>query len=249
MEPENVYDRMESRYASMAKGDSSCERERGKLGPAEQAKSLGYSEVELSVVPSGAIMGMGCGNPTAFAELRPGETVLDVGCGGGLDAFLAANTVGETGQVLGVDSTPQMVEKARENALGCGYGNVRFEQGQVEHLPLGDACVDVVISNCVLNHCPDKLVALKEILRVLRPGGRMHITDLVTTGKFPREAYDDPIWGAWLTMASGKHEYLDAVQKAGFRDIKVQSHGSFAMAEADPRLAGRIENISVSARR
>jgi len=122
-------------------------------------------------------------------------------------------------------------------------------RGAVEHLPLGDGCVDVVISNCVVNHCPDKLAAFKEILRVMRPGGRMHVTDLVTTGEFPREAYDDPIWGAWLTMASGKQEYLDAIQKAGFRDIKVHSHGSFAMAEADTRLAGRIENISVSAYR
>ena len=224
-------------------------RERRKLDPVKQAISLGYSEADLSVVPSGAIMGMGCGNPLALTNLHPGETVLDVGCGGGLDAFLAANAVGETGQVLGVDSTSQMIERARENARGGAYDNVRFEQGEVEHLPLGDGCVDVVISNCVVNHCPDKLAAFKEILRVMRPGGRMHVTDLVTTGEFPREAYDDPIWGAWLTMASGKQEYLDAIQKAGFRDIKVHSHGSFAMAEADTRLAGRIENISVSAYR
>lgn len=249
MEPEDLKKGMESRYARLAKGDPCCERERGKLEPVEQAKSLGYSEAELSLVPSGAIMGMGCGNPIALADLRSGETVLDVGCGGGLDAFLAANAVGETGQVLGVDSTLQMVERARENARGSGYQNVKFEQGEAEHLPLEDACVDVVISNCVLNHSRDKVLAFREILRVLKPGGRMHVADLVTTGEFPKEAYDDAIWGAWLTIASGKQVYLDAIQKAGFRDIRMHSHGSFAMAEADTRLAGRIESIRVSAYR
>jgi arsenite methyltransferase len=249
MEPENTHGRMESRYASLAKGDPPCERERRILEPVEQAKSLGYSEAALSLVPSGAIMGMGCGNPTALAELRTGETVLDAGCGGGLDVFLAANAVGETGRVLGVDSTPRMVERARENARGSGYGNVRFEQGEVEHLPVEDGCIDVVISNCVLNHCLDKLVAFREILRVLKHGGRMHIADLVTTDEFPKEAYNDAIWGAWLTVASGRQEYLDTIQKAGFREIRVDSQGSFAMAEANPQLAGKIENIRVSARK
>lgn len=249
MKSEDIHDRLQSQYAGLAKGESCYERERRKLEPVEQAISLGYSESELSLVPADAIMGMGCGNPIALADLRSGETVLDVGCGGGLDAFLAANAVGETGQVLGVDSTLQMVERARENARGGAYGNVRFEQGELEHLPLEDGCVDVVISNCVVNHCPDKLAAFKEILRVMKPGGRMHVTDLVTTGEFPQEAYDDPIWGAWLTIASCKQVYLDAIQKAGFRDIRMHSHGSFAMAEADTRLAGRIESISVSAYR
>lgn len=200
-------------------------------------------------MPTGAIMGMGCGNPNAIAELQAGERVLDVGCGGGLDAFLAAKAVGQTGQVLGVDSTPEMIERARKNAREGGYGNVRFEQGAVEHLPVEAVCIDVVISNCVLNHCPDKTVAFKEILRVLKPGGRMYVADLVTTGQFSEEAYDDAIWGAWLAIASCRQEYLDAIQKAGFRDIKVRSENSFAMAEADPRLTGNIESILISARR
>ncbi len=241
---------IQHRYAGLAKGDaSSREEERGKLDPLEQAKSIGYTKEELSRVPSGAIMGMGCGNPTALAELRLGETVLDVGCGGGLDAFLAAGAVGKAGKVIGVDSTLQMVEKARANAQNGDYGNVRFEQGEVEHLPIEDNSVDVVISNCVVNHCLDKRAAFAEILRVLKPGGRMIISDLVTIGEFPQDVFNDQVWGAWLTAASDLQGYLDAVQKAGFRNIRMSPQGPFGMAEADPRLAGRIENIQLAARK
>lgn len=247
---EELRQRAQRRYAGIASGAaSSREREPGRLEPIEQAKSLGYTEAELSHVPAGAIMGMGCGNPTALADLRPGETVLDVGCGGGLDAFLAANAVGKTGHVFGVDATPQMIEKARENAQAGGYDNTTFEQGEVEHLPLKEGCVDVVISNCVLNHCPDKRAAFEEILRVLKPGGRMHLTDLVTCGEFPRVVFGDPVWGAWLAVASAGQEYLDGIRQAGFRDIHISSQGPFGMAEADPRLAGRIENIRAVARK
>jgi len=242
--------RIQRRYAGLAKGDASSRKgEGGRFHPVEQAKRIGYTDAELSRVPAGAIMGMGCGNPTALAELLPGETVLDIGCGGGLDAFLAADAVGKSGKVLGVDPTRQMVEKARENARSGDYGNVRFEQGEVEHLPIGDDSVDVVISNRVINHCLDKLAAFREILRVLRPGGRMHIADLVTVGKFSREVFDDRVWGAWLTAASGRQEYLEAIRKAGFRNISVSSQGLFGMAEADQRLAGRIESIRVTAHR
>lgn len=247
---EDLRRRMQRRYAGLASGDASSRKgEAGRLAPVEQAKRIGYTEAELSRVPAGAIMGMGCGNPTALAELCPGETVLDVGCGGGLDAFLAADAVGKTGKVLGVDPTGQMVERARENARSGDYGNVRFEQGEVEYLPFADDSVDVVISNCVINHCMDKLAVFEEILRVLRPGGRMHIADLVTVGKFPLGVSDDPVWGAWLTAASGQQEYLDAIRKAGFRNISVSSQGLFNMAEADERLAGKIESIRVTARK
>jgi SAM-dependent methyltransferase len=253
--------RIQRRYGGLAKGDASSRKgEGGRFHPVEQAKRIGYTDAELSRVPAGAIMGMGCGNPTALAELRPGETVLDIGCGGGLDAFLAADAVGKSGKVFGVDPTRQMVEKARENARSGDYGNVRFEQGEVEHLPIGDdsrrrlpgvqpPTVDVVISNCVINHCLDKLAAFREILRVLRPGGRMHIADLVTVGKFSREVFDDRVWGAWLTAASGRQEYLEAIRKAGFTNISVSSQGLFGMTEADQRLAGRIESIRVTARK
>ena len=234
----------------MAQGDATSRKgESRRLAPVEQAKSIGYTEAELARVPAGAIMGMGCGNPIAMAELRLGETVLDVGCGGGLDAFLAAHFVGKTGKVIGVDPTPQMFERARENARSGDYRNVEFEQGEVEHLPLDDYSVDVVISNCVLNHCLNKRIAFEEVRRVLRPGGRMHVTDLVTTREIPQEAFDDPLWGAWLTAASSREQYIDAIHSAGFTDIRVSSAGFFDMAEADSRLAGRIESIQVTARK
>ncbi|MFA6243345.1 MAG: methyltransferase domain-containing protein [Candidatus Hydrogenedentales bacterium] len=241
--------RTQQRYADLARCESSSrDKEAGKLEPIEQAKSNGYTEGELSCVPPGAIMGMGCGNPTAMADLRPAETVLDIGCGGGLDVFLAANAVGNNGRVIGIDPTPQMVERARENARHGDYPNVRFEQGEVEHLPIEDESVDVVISNCVLNHCLDKPAAFREIRRVLKPDGRMQIADLVTIGEFSQDAFEDPVWGAWLSVASGRQVYLDAIRKAGFTDIRVVSRGPFKMAEVDPRLAGKIESIQVAAR-
>lgn len=249
MEPEeNIKDAVKELYASTVKGEGIGSEAQG-LGfdPIIQSKSVGYSEDELGSVPEGTVMGLGCSNPIHLAELREGEAVLDLGCGGGLDAFLAANIVGANGTVIGLDMTPEMVETARENGLKGGYRNVEFRLGEIEHIPIDDNSVDVVISNCVMNHCQDKVKAFREVFRVLRPGGRICIADLVVAGKFCEEAYRDELWGAWLASALSKEEYLAAIGHSGFREIMVAAEGLFGMSETDDRLSGKIISLQVTA--
>ncbi len=251
MDPdENVTDAVKDLYASTVKGEGigSKPHELG-FDPIIQLKSVGYSKDELGSVPAGTAMGLGCSNPIPLAELREGEAVLDLGCGGGLDAFLAANIVGANGTVIGLDMTPEMVEKARENGRKGGYRNVDFRVGEFEHIPVDDNSVDVVISNCVMNHCPDKVTAFRDVFRVLRPGGRICIADLVVAGEFCEEAYRDELWGAWLTTALNREEYLAAIGHSGFRDIMVAAEGLFGMSETDERLAGKIISLQVTARK
>ena len=237
---------MKDRYGKIArKQDSSC----CPSNPVEQAKAIGYSEQEIRSVPEGTVMGMGCGNPTALAELREGETVLDLGCGGGFDAFLAAQKVGEKGKVVGIDMTPEMIERATENTLKGSYQNVEFKLGEIENLPVDDDCIDVVISNCVINHSPDKLGTFKEVFRVLKPGGRILIADLVIEGEFIEDVLDslDKVWAEWLAGALGKQEYLNAVREAGFRNVAIAAEKLFSMSEMDDRLKGKIISIQVQA--
>jgi SAM-dependent methyltransferase len=213
----------------------------------EKAKAIGYSEEEILSVPEEAATSLGCGNPLAFAELKEGEVVLDLGSGGGLDAFLAARKVGESGRVIGVDMTPEMVEKARANARKGGFANVEFRVGEIEKLPIGDASVDVIISNCVLNHCPDKLAAFREVLRVLKPGGRMLISDLVTAGTVPESVRRDLQggWAEWLAAASPKRAYLSAIRQAGFRRVELLAERAFDHPGMDDRLRGKVISIQV----
>src|SRR5512139_1451807 len=177
------------RYAGIARQGGSCCGPSACCGTAEQAEEAsgraGYSEQEMNSVPQGANLGLGCGNPTALASLRAGETVLDLGSGAGFDCFLAAREIGESGRVIGVDMTPEMVEKARGNARKGGYDNVEFRLGEIENLPVRDGIVDVVISNCVINLSIAKGRVFAESYRVLRPGGRMMISDLVLSGDLP----------------------------------------------------------------
>lgn len=214
----------------------------------EQAKSMGYSEDEIKSIPADAVMGLGCGNPTALAELRDGETVLDLGSGGGLDVFLAANRVGEKGKVIGVDMTPEMIEKAEENARKADYKNVEFRLGEIENLPVEDNSVDVIISNCVINLSPDKLATFKEAFRVLKPNGRILISDLVTEEELPEEirrSFD--AWAQCIAGALEKQEYLDTIKKAGFRDVKIVAQHTYAESGMDRRLSGKITSVRVKA--
>ncbi|GGD61078.1 arsenite methyltransferase [Paenibacillus nasutitermitis] len=193
-------------------------------GTADEVSSkLGYSIEELSAVPQGANLGLGCGNPQAIASLQSGETVLDLGSGAGFDCFLASKQVEEAGKVYGIDMTPEMVSKARQNALKNGYSNVEFRLGEIEHLPIVDSSIDVIISNCVINLSPDKQQVFNEAFRVLKSGGRLAISDIVTTAELPTEIKEDmDSLASCISGASSVDEVKAMLQASGFIDIVVE---------------------------
>jgi len=219
-------------YARIAKKKTSCCAPTssccGGSLPETISKSIGYSEAELDSVPDGANLGLGCGNPVALASLKEGETVLDLGSGAGFDCFLAANKVGKRGKVIGVDMTPEMLDKARQNARKDKYGNVEFRRGEIEKLPVEDNYVDVIISNCVINLSPDKPAVFREAFRVLKPGGRLMVSDIVLLKELPDfikesvAAYVGCISGAML-----KDDYLGAIKSAGFKDVRIIEDATF----------------------
>ena len=183
---------------------------------------LGYTEDDLNSIPDGADMGLGCGNPCAIASLQADEVVLDLGSGGGFDAFLAAREVGESDRVIGVDMTPTMVSKARSNAETAGLSNVEFRLGEIEHLPVADCSVDVIISNCVINLSPDKAQVFREAYRVLRPGGRLAISDVVATAELPDDVKDDPHLHACCVAGAALIDELQAMlEEANFSGISI----------------------------
>ena len=198
------------------------------------SQSVGYSDEELKSIPEGADLGLGCGNPVALASLKEGETVLDLGSGPGMDCFLSSIRVGKTGKVIGVDMTPEMLDRARANAKKGKYKNVEFRLGEIENLPLADNSVDVVISNCVINLSNDKKRVFEEAFRVLKPGGRLMVSDIVLETELPKslknssEAYCSCIAGAAL-----KSDYLKFIQKANFQDIKVVGETTSYIQPAD----------------
>jgi arsenite methyltransferase len=200
--------------------------------PDQVAEYIGYTPEQLAALPEGANLGLGCGNPLAHADPRPGEVVLDLGSGAGMDAFLAAREVGPSGHVIGVDMTPEMLERARANAAKVGAANVEFRLGEIEHLPVADASVDIVISNCVINLSPAKDQVFREAFRALRPGGRMVVSDLVLLRPLSEEvrrsveAYVGCVAGAAL-----REDYLRAIADAGFRDIEVVEERSYGDAD------------------
>jgi len=183
---------------------------------------LGYSEVDLGLVPSGADLGLGCGNPKAIAALQPGEVVLDLGAGAGFDCFLAAHEVGAQGRVIGVDMTPDMVSKARANAARGQFANVEFRLGEIEHLPVADGTIDVIISNCVINLSPDKPQVFRDAFRALRPGGRLAISDVVATAELPAEMRRDlALIAGCIGNAAPLADLEHAMREAGFVDIRI----------------------------
>lgn len=187
-----------------------------------QSGQLGYSPTEMDQAPVGSNLGLGCGNPVAIASLKEGEVVLDLGSGAGFDAFLAAGKVGPTGKVIGVDMTEPMIKKARENAKKDGYANVEFRLGDIENLPVDDNSIDVIISNCVINLVPDKARAFKEACRVLKPGGRIMVSDVVLIKPLPDEIKNDKeLLVGCISGAILKQDYLDIVRRAGFKNISV----------------------------
>jgi len=199
---------------------------------------MGYSEAEVASVPEGANLGLGCGNPGAIASLKPGEVVLDLGSGGGLDCFLAAQQVGGSGSVIGVDMTPEMVLRARNNARKGGYANVEFRLGEIERLPVADESVDVIISNCVINLSPDKPAVFREAFRVLKPGGRLAISDVVATADLPEEARADPDLLSGCVAGAERVDALKAIMKdAGFLDVRItpKDESREFIKEWDPR--------------
>ena len=184
---------------------------------------LGYSEDDLSKVPSGADMGLGCGNPRAIASLKPGETVIDLGAGGGFDCFLAAHEVGSSGHVIGIDMTPDMLSKARNNAVKGKFDNVEFRLGEIEFMPIADNTADVIISNCVINLSPNKPQVFKEAFRVLKSGGRLAISDVVATVELPEAMRNSPeLINGCMGNASLIEELQQMIEAAGFVDVKIE---------------------------
>jgi arsenite methyltransferase len=256
MKEEEIKKTVRQKYGSIAKQGSTC------CGSAKVSsccgntadvskvisKNIGYSDAEMDSVPEGANLGLGCGNPVALASLKKGEVVLDLGSGAGFDCFLAADKVGAEGRVIGVDMTPEMLDRARANAKKGDYQNVEFRLGEIENLPVADNFVDVIISNCVINLSPDKEKVFKEVFRVLKPGGRMMVSDIVLLKELPEflkgsiEAYVGCVAGAMQ-----KKDYLATIRKAGFKNVKVDEETVFPLENvvADPSSQEIIKKLKI----
>ena len=215
-------DLVREHYANVSTKSAGCAPGCCTAMPAGQSLSLGYTQGDLAAVPDGADLGLGCGNPNAIAALKPGETVLDLGSGGGFDAFLAARAVGPTGRVIGVDMTPEMISRARDNARKVAASNVEFRLGEIEHLPVADQTVDAIMSNCVINLSPEKESVFSEALRVLKPGGRLAISDVVAIAPIPPElqAQAAALAGC-ISGATPLDELKQMLARVGFVEIEV----------------------------
>lgn len=234
---EAIVDAVRSRYGAVAKSGLSNEHK----GVRAVAEAFGYTHEELASIPAGANMGLSCGNPTATANLREGETVVDLGSGGGLDVFLAATKVGPTGKAIGIDMTAEMIELARRNAakMAGGATNIEFHLAAIDDLPLADGSVDCVISNCVINLAPDKRAVFREVARVLKPGGRLAVSDIALKRPLPPEASADVMaYVGCIAGAIGLDEYRQGLIDAGFSDVVIVDSG------ADLNAYAKLENQS-----
>ena len=200
--------------------------------PVQSAKIVGYDAEELEAIPQASILGLGCGSPTGFADIQPGETVVDLGSGAGIDVFISAMKAGDRGRVIGIDMTDEMLENARRNAKEHGYGTVEFRKGDVEkEIPVERDSVDAVISNCVINLTTDKVAAFAEVHRILKKGGRMVISDLITDKELPPEQVDTGKWCSCIDGALTRETYLNSVKEAGFRNVEVLQENLYMNAD------------------
>ena len=237
---ENLVEIVKERYGRIAQGSGSC------CEPTCCATSedLGYRGNELAAVPAEADLGLGCGAPIEPLDLRPGETVLDLGSGAGIDVFLAARLVGPEGRAIGIDMTPEMLARARANAVKGGYGNVEFREGRLEALPVAEGTVDAVTSNCVINLVPDKEAVFREIHRVLKPGGRLVISDIVLDGKLPEEIEKNLL--AYVGCVSGallRDRYFDLARRAGLTEFEILKDIDFLAAAGQEETFGNVEEV------
>ena len=245
-----VKDYVKKSYGEIARNTGSCGSSCGcGCGPSsiDTAMQIGYSKDELGNIPEASNMGLGCGNPTALASLKEGETVLDLGSGGGIDAFLAAQKVGETGKVIGVDMTEEMIQKAERTAQKFDHKNVEFRLGEIENLPVKDNSVDVIISNCVINLSPNKEKVFKEAFRVLKPSGRILISDIVTEGDLPKQVQKSiSAWAGCVAGAQEKNQYLATIRDAGFKEVNIVSESNITI-DISQELKGKITSVQVEA--
>jgi len=254
MKKEEVKKTVREGYAQVAKSSSSCCAPQSSCGcssnvATDLSKRIGYSDQDIESVPEGANLGLGCGNPIALASLKQGEFVLDLGSGAGFDCFLAANIVGKTGKVIGVDMTPEMIERARENARKGGYKNVEFRLGEIETLPLADNSVDVIISNCVINLSPEKDKVFSDAYRVLKPGGRLMVSDIVLLRELPDSIKKSvAAYIGCVAGASKKDDYLKNIKAAGFKNISVVDETSFpnSVGVKDPIIESLVNDFGIS---
>lgn len=257
---EGIRNEVREHYGQVARtggsccGPECCAPGSAKSDPAETARRLGYGAEEVGAAPEGANLGLGCGNPQAIAGLHPGETVIDLGSGGGFDCFLAARQVGPKGRVIGIDMTADMITRARGNATKAGHPNVEFRLGEIEHLPVADRTADVIMSNCVINLSPDKPAVFREAFRALRPGGRLAITDVVALRPLPDKVKGDlALYTGCVAGAATREETVTLLRDAGFVEIEilVDEAATKAMIELTPGedLSSMAASASIRARR
>ncbi|MEE8569987.1 MAG: arsenite methyltransferase [Candidatus Bathyarchaeia archaeon] len=247
MSAREVKEHVKKVYGEIAQNQGSCGCGRGGPSSNDTNIRISYSEEDLKNIPEDSTMGLGCGNPVALAGLQEGETVLDLGSGGGIDVFLAAKKVGAKGKVIGVDMTEEMINKSSVLATKCGYPNVEFRLGEIENLPIENESIDIIISNCVINLSPDKEKVFREAHRVLKPNGRLMISDIVTEEELPDEVKKSfAAWAGCVAGALEKNQYLNTIKRAGFKKVEIVSQSTNEI-ELSEELKGEVTSIQVEA--
>ena len=255
MQEQKIKEEVKERYGKIAlTGNSECcccspEEKCGESGsPRQSATAVGYDTKDIDSIPEASVLGVGCGAPTKFAEIREGEVVVDLGSGAGIDVFLSANQVGKSGKVIGIDMTDEMLEKAKKNANDYGYTNVEFRKGDIEkRIPVDDNTADLVISNCVINLTADKAATFREIYRILKnDGGKMMISDMVADKEVDRDAVDPEKWCSCIDGALTKDNYLHSIRKAGFSSIEVLEEKAY-IDEQEGDAGRKISSLIIKA--